>query len=536
MKRFCGLFLTVVILMGALLSGNVFAVEAQDKIEVVFPGYENNSGPSYEALDAYVDDMASLRKTLTDAFAECREEIYLLEYGIPAALIDQLAFYVWKEIPEAFHVGVMSYSSSAGKVDTLYVAYTLNKSDYGSLLKQCRDVAEKMLEGVDDPRLSDAEKALILHDRLALHNEYDLTYNAPYTHEMVGALVNQTSVCEGYAMAYSYLLDQVGIRNYYCQSERINHGWNILYIDGVKYHVDVTWDDPIYDRMGRVYHTNFLRSTEGMEETGHHINGACDYDDTPQDTRYDAAYWQNSLAAFQVLDGKLYYVSDSGDHADLMQVSSGEHQAIADVSDAWVTHYGNWGDGYQSLSSDGQDLLYSGKDKIYRYCTETGQTEAIWTPSLPDGTAIFGFKLWNNTLMCVYSDSPNFDVDTNHTNLMEQSYGAHTHAHEHIFTGVCDEDCNICGENRTPPHEYDGESDLTCNLCGYERPAYIPGDVDNSGKVDLDDAIYLLYYVNFPSAYPVSQPVDFDGSGRADLNDAIYLLYHVNFPAQYPLQ
>ncbi len=535
MKRFCGLFLTVVILMG-LFSPNAFAVETNKVIAIAFPGYEKNSGPSYEALDAYVDDMASFRKTLTDAFAECREEIYLLEYGIPTTLINELAFYVWKEIPEAFHVDGMNYSSSAGKIYALYAEYSLDKNEYAGLLKQCRDVAEKMLEGVDDPRLSEAEKALILHDRLAVHNEYDLTYNAPYTHEMVGALVNQTSVCEGYAMAYSYLLDQVGIRNYYCQSELINHGWNILYIDGVKYHVDVTWDDPVHDRMGRVYHTNFLRSTEGMKETGHHLNGAYDYDDTPQDTRYDVAYWQNSLAAFQVLDGKVYYVSDSGDHAKLMQVAPVEHQVIADVSDAWRTHYGNWGDGYQSLSTDGQDLLYSGKDKIYRYCTETGQTEAIWTPSLPDGTAIFGFKLWNNALMCVYSDTPNFDEDTNHTNLKTQIYEAHSHAHEHIYTNVCDEDCNICGENRKPPHEYDGESDLTCNLCGYERPTYILGDLDNSENVDLNDAIYLLYYVNFPAKYAVNQPVDYDGDSKEDLNDAIYLLYHVNFPEKYPLQ
>ncbi len=61
------------------------------------------------------------------------------------------------------------------------------------------------------------------------------------------------------------------------------------------------------------------------------------------------------------------------------------------------------------------------------------------------------------------------------------------------------------------------------------------GDLDGMGGVDLDDAIYLLYYVNFSDVYPIYQSVDFDGSGTADLDDAIYLLYHVNFPSQYPL-
>ena len=31
----------------------------------------------------------------------------------------------------------------------------------------------------------------------------------------------------------------------------------------------------------------------------------------------------------------------------------------------------------------------------------------------------------------------------------------------------------------------------------------LKGDVDNSGTADPDDAIYLLYHVNFPSSYPL---------------------------------
>ena len=61
------------------------------------------------------------------------------------------------------------------------------------------------------------------------------------------------------------------------------------------------------------------------------------------------------------------------------------------------------------------------------------------------------------------------------------------------------------------------------------------GDVDENGEVDINDAIYLLYHVNFPSTYPIRQKADFDSSGSVDINDAIYLLYHVNFPSTYPL-
>ncbi len=63
----------------------------------------------------------------------------------------------------------------------------------------------------------------------------------------------------------------------------------------------------------------------------------------------------------------------------------------------------------------------------------------------------------------------------------------------------------------------------------------LPGDLDENGEVDLDDAIYLLYHVNFSSKYPLSQSADFNSDGNTDLDDAIYLLYHVNFPNKYPL-
>jgi hypothetical protein len=73
------------------------------------------------------------------------------------------------------------------------------------------------------------------------------------------------------------------------------------------------------------------------------------------------------------------------------------------------------------------------------------------------------------------------------------------------------------------------------NCVMMREPAYLKGDVDNDSDVDLDDAIYLLYHVNFKDTYPVSQPVDFNGDGKEDLDDAIYLLYHVNFKDTYPL-
>lgn len=67
------------------------------------------------------------------------------------------------------------------------------------------------------------------------------------------------------------------------------------------------------------------------------------------------------------------------------------------------------------------------------------------------------------------------------------------------------------------------------------KTSALKGDADGSGNVDMDDAIYLLFHINFPASYPIEQTADYDGNGKVDTDDAIYLLFHVNFPASYPL-
>ena len=99
-------------------------------------------------------------------------------------------------------------------------------------------------------------------------------------------------------------------------------------------------------------------------------------------------------------------------------------------------------------------------------------------------------------------------------------------------------DACMASEGPEYTHVYDSYNDPECNTCGETREIeedYVAGDLDEKEGVELDDAIYLLYPVNFPAMFPVTQNVDFDGSGVVDLADVFYLLYHINFPSRYPL-
>ena len=85
-------------------------------------------------------------------------------------------------------------------------------------------------------------------------------------------------------------------------------------------------------------------------------------------------------------------------------------------------------------------------------------------------------------------------------------------------------------------HTYDNAEDLFCNVCGHERPPYTSGDLDGKEGVDMDDAIYLLFYTFYADDYPLNQPCDFDHDGDTDMDDAIYLLFHTFYAEDYPLQ
>lgn len=62
------------------------------------------------------------------------------------------------------------------------------------------------------------------------------------TYSIVGALLNEEAVCQGYAFAFKYLMDQIGIKGIVVEGklDGVGHAWNIVWINGMAYHVDIT--------------------------------------------------------------------------------------------------------------------------------------------------------------------------------------------------------------------------------------------------------------------------------------------------------
>ena len=63
-------------------------------------------------------------------------------------------------------------------------------------------------------------------------------------YSLYGAIVKRCAVCAGYAKAYQYLMNRVGLYSVYllgdCEDGE-RHAWNLIRLEGDYYHVDTTW-------------------------------------------------------------------------------------------------------------------------------------------------------------------------------------------------------------------------------------------------------------------------------------------------------
>lgn len=199
--------------------------------------------------------------------------------------------------PEVFYINVNKmYLNIETTTKGNNVTYNVfinsgNQANYledGYNSKEQIDTALAEIENVKNQILSqktgDAYQDIkMVHDYLIDSVEYDTTLSNPNIYNIYGALVSKLSVCEGYAKAYKYLMDALGIpcvivigtgTNSSGQSE--NHAWNYVQINNIWYGVDTTWDDPVVIGGGRPTQTaryQYFLKGENTLNKDHFPNG-----------------------------------------------------------------------------------------------------------------------------------------------------------------------------------------------------------------------------------------------------------------------
>lgn len=137
-------------------------------------------------------------------------------------------------------------------------------ADYRTTLKQEEKLDAAIASALEELDLTDAtdyEKVKAIHDYIINRVSYDQSYQK---HTAYHALVNKSSVCEGYALAaYRMFLDTgIDCRIIVGTADGGPHAWNIVKVDGKWYNIDLTWDDPITSNGTQVLRYDYFLKNE----------------------------------------------------------------------------------------------------------------------------------------------------------------------------------------------------------------------------------------------------------------------------------
>ncbi len=149
-----------------------------------------------------------------------------------------------------------------------------------------------------DPRWSDEEIALYLHNWLCLNCEYESTN--PNCYNAYGAIVEGLAVCAGYSLGYQYLMEKASIPCAYVISYKLNHAWNLIQINNRNYYADLTFDNNANNHICR--YGCFLKSQNYIYNHQHESTDwivippySNAYDKIQTSTDHDDYYWDYTM-------------------------------------------------------------------------------------------------------------------------------------------------------------------------------------------------------------------------------------------------
>lgn len=378
--------------------------------------------------------MEAIKKSLENFDASCN----ISQYQIP---VDDAAALFWEVLntnPNYFYV-TSRISCSYSGTDALALKFTYLFSGSELAAKQAeyeRAVAEA-LSGVN-ASWTDMEKALYLHDYIVDNCKYDLTYSKYSSYNI---FVEKTAVCQGYSLAYKDLMNRVNIPCQIVTSDSANHAWNLLKLDGNYYYVDTTWDDPTPDLVGRVRHTNFLKSYANFSASKHmksndwEVSGSW-ISTCATDTTYDSSFFDTVNVGFRNAGNYWYALADG--KINKYQYSGGSWNqsgsALYTITDRWPSSGGgNWIGTFSGLSLYKGLLYFNTPQAIYSIQPDSGAKELVYSLTSAQKAIgnIYGlFVDGAGNVKCELSPSPN---DSGQVVVVTNLYSS-TSCVEHVFT------------------------------------------------------------------------------------------------------
>ena len=477
-------------------------------------------------------DATALEKLIVEGIKAWQTSIDVSELGLTRDDIDNGAVRsIINSHPEFISLsGGYTYWTSGSSITKIQFTYLTNaKEEQQELDAALQEVKSK----IDTSGMSDEEIVLAYHEYLtstvayAYEDYFNGTIAANHGYDMYGALVKHSCVCQGYAETMFYLLREAGLSCAIASSGNINHAWNIVKIHGKWYHIDATWDDPVWDMPGRSYHDYFLVSFDTMNKNTL-INHTKDRTDmvvsaqwgdtytTAVDTTYESGkFWNGIEKAIFYKDGYWYSISEGSSKTSFninkYQYSTNINKVLYSGTAKWTTPSGRYYPGvYSSIYLRGDNLYFTTPDSLNKIditSTNVNPTELInirTQYNSSTGNNLYAFGEQYGKLVYFITDSPNIKKtkDSSNSSKYNKEYAEYTFemciSHKwdagvvtkeptYTSTGTKKYTCTNCGETKTetiaklvctshvwdsgkvvtaPTYKTEGTKKYTCKNCG----------------------------------------------------------------------
>ena len=195
------------------------------------------------------------------------------------------------------------YTGVCSSVGMYYYKYD---TPFDEMKQNFMNAADNILKGAPQNG-SNYEIEKYVHDALVAHVDYNLD---EMDQGAYATLVKGEGVCAGYARAFQYLLQCVGIESFVVtgKTTRGSHAWDMVKLGDNWHFVDPTWDDA----GNQLSYTYFNRGTDFMQKT-HEVDPERN---VPVEILHD--YISDEFAYVMQLDGSLSVGGCRGEAEDLV--------------------------------------------------------------------------------------------------------------------------------------------------------------------------------------------------------------------------
>ena len=267
-----------------------------------------------------------------------------------------------------------------------YLYYINRRAGSDANIKAMDDAANAIVAKID-PNWSDLTKIIYVNDYFASTKQYDLTYSKYGAYNL---LVENTAVCQGYAEGFWYIMYKLGIDCKLVTSQSLDHAWNLVKIDNMWYHVDVTWNDPVPDKEGRARHEYFLLNDTEMKNRKHdatdwklaYESNASAYNYATS-AKYNSYFWKNVNVPIIIKNGSYYYLDPS--EAMIMKADANDNKTSVRSVDTgskwyvWGKTNSYWTGNYSGLQCYGNYFIYNDPTNIYCCNIDGSNPTVIYT-------------------------------------------------------------------------------------------------------------------------------------------------------------